>query len=56
VRTGIDPEAIELSKCERCDRPCATSAIERDPDDPRISLQTFRCVCGESAVSNAAYQ
>jgi len=34
----------------------ALRAIERDPDNAQISLQTFACDCGAFAVSKAAYQ
>jgi hypothetical protein len=56
MRTGRDLETIEPPKCRRCEQAMRLIGIERDPDDSRISLQTFQCVCGEFAVSRAARQ
>ena len=56
MRMAGDPEAIEAPQCEQCERVMRLIGIERDPDNAKISLQTFACVCGAFAVSRAAYQ
>jgi hypothetical protein len=56
MRTGVDPQAIEPPKCEWCKQAMRLIGIERDPENPQISLQTFQCACGEFAVSTGVYQ
>ena len=52
----VNPPALGQPKCQKCDAVMRLIGIERDPDNPRMSLHTFECVCGEFAVSRSVYQ
>jgi hypothetical protein len=49
---GDDREPMELSrrgwpKCDQCGRLMQLVGIESDDANPRASLHTYECVCGE---------